>query len=216
MILRDFIEVYDFLLFPIYIIVFSILAIFYKKKYLKEGKDEYRYFDLGIIIKMTGAFAFAMVYAFYYKDGDTGNYYRTGKALMELLLTRPSDYFEILFGNAHPNRFYYFYSDDYTFPVFWTNDKYAFFVSRITSIVTLFGAGRFIPTTLTFSILGFWGNWKLFQLFCQIYPHLKKQLFIAIFAVPSTAFWTSGIMKDTVEGTAKIAINNCFLRWGYI
>jgi len=210
MILRDFIEVYDFLLFPIYIIVFSMLAIFYKKKYLKEGKDEYRYFDLGIIIKMTGAFAFAMVYAFYYKDGDTGNYYRTGKALMELLLTRPSDYFEILFGNAHPNRFYYFYSDDYTFPVFWKNDKYAFFVSRITSIVTLFGAGRFIPTTLTFSILGFWGNWKLFQMFCQIYPHLKKQLFIAIFAVPSTAFWTSGIMKDTITLSAV-----CWYLYGF-
>ncbi len=202
MILRDFIEVYDFLLFPFYLIIFSMAAIFYKKKYLIEGKNEYTHFDTGIIIKMTGAFAFALVYAFYYKDGDTGNYYRTGKALMELLLTRPSDYFEIMFGNTHPNRLYYFYSDDYTFPVFWTNDKYAFFVSKITSIITLFGAGRFIPTTLIFSIISFWGNWKLFQMFCQMYPKLKKQLFIAIFAVPSTAFWTSGIMKDTVTLSA--------------
>lgn len=210
MILRDFIEVYDFLLFPIYIIVFSLFAIAFKKKYLLQGKDEYRYFDLGIIIKMTGAFAFAMVYAFYYKDGDTGNYYRTGKALMELLFTRPSDYFEIMIGNAHPNRFYYFYSDDYTFPVFWSNDKYAFFVSRITSVVTIFGAGRFIPTTLTFSIIGFWGNWKLYQMMCEIYPKLKGQLFIAIFAVPSTAFWTSGIMKDTVTLSAV-----CWYLYGF-
>ncbi|GIV29031.1 MAG: hypothetical protein KatS3mg028_0097 [Bacteroidia bacterium] len=210
MILRDFIEVYDFLLFPIYIIVFSMVAIFYKKKFLRMGKDEYKYFDLGIIIKMSGAFAFAMIYAFYYKDGDTGNYYRTGKALMELLFTRPADYFEIMIGNAHPNRFYYFYSDDYTFPVFWTNDKYAFFVSKITSIITTFGAGRFIPTTLTFSILGFWGNWKLFQMFCEIYPKIKKQLFIAIFAVPSTAFWTSGIMKDTLTLSAV-----CWYLYGF-
>ncbi|MCX7728656.1 MAG: hypothetical protein N2203_04210, partial [Bacteroidia bacterium] len=113
MILRDFIEIYDFLLFPFYIIVFSMIAIAYKKKRLMMGQDEYRYFDLGIIIKMTGAFAFAMVYAFYYKDGDTGNYYRTGKALMELLFTKPSDYLEIMTGNAHPNRFYYFYSNEY-------------------------------------------------------------------------------------------------------
>ncbi|RME15735.1 MAG: hypothetical protein D6799_05715 [Bacteroidetes bacterium] len=210
MILRDFIEVYDFLLFPIYIIVFSMTAIFYKKKFLQMGRDEYKYFDLGIIIQMTGAFAFAMIYAFYYKDGDTGNYYRTGKALMELLFTNPSDYSEVMFGNPNPNRFYYFYSNDYTFPVFWTNDKYAFFVSKITSIVTIFGAGRFIPTTLTFSILGFWGNWKLFQLFCEIYPQMKKQLFIAIFAVPSTAFWTSGIMKDTVTLSAV-----CWYLYGF-
>ncbi len=210
MILRDFIEIYDFLLFPIYLIVFSMLAIFYKKRHIREGKEEYKYLDLGIIIKMTGAFAFAMVYAFYYKDGDTGNYYRTGKALMELMLTRPMDYLEIMVGNAHPNRMYYFYSEDYTMPVFWINDKYAFFVSRITSIVTLFGAGRFIPTTLTFSVIGFWGNWKLYQLFCEMYPKLKKQLFIAIFAIPSTAFWTSGIMKDTVTLSAV-----CWYLYGF-
>lgn len=210
MILRDFIEIYDFLLFPIYIITFSMMAIFYKRKYLRAGKEEYKYLDMGIIIKMTGAFAFAMVYAFYYKDGDTGNYYRTGKALMELLLTRPSDYFEVVFGNAHSNPFYYFYSDDYTMPVFWTNDKYAFFVSKLTSIPCLLGAGRFIPTTLTFSIIGFWGNWKLYQMFCEMYPSLKKQLFIAIFAVPSTAFWTSGIMKDTVTLSAV-----CWYLYGF-
>ncbi|GAB4453669.1 MAG: hypothetical protein OHK0036_16740 [Bacteroidia bacterium] len=210
MILRDFIEVYDFLLFPVYLIVFSMVAIFYKKKYLRLGKEEYRYFDIGIIIKMTGAFAFAMVYAFHYKDGDTGNYYRTGKALMELLFTRPSDYFEIMIGNAHPNRSYYFYTDDYTYPVFWTHDKYAFFVSRISSIVCIFGMGRFIPSTLVFSVIGFWGNWKLFQMFCEKYPHLRKQLFIAIFAVPSTAFWTSGIMKDTVTLSAV-----CWYLYGF-
>lgn len=198
MILRDFIEIYDFLLFPIYMIVLGMMAIFYKKKFLKQGREEYRYFDLGLLVKMMGAFAFAMIYAFYYKGGDTGNYYRTGKALMELLFTRPSDYLEIMTGHAHPNYFYYFYKEDDTHPVFWTNDKYAFFVSRITSVVAIFGAGRFIPTTLVFSVLGFWGNWKLFQLFCELYPHLKKQLFIAIFAIPSTAFWTSGIMKDTI------------------
>ncbi len=209
-ILRDFIEPYDFLLFPIYMIVFSMLAISYKKKYLRAGKDEYQYLDLGIIIKMTGAFAFAMIYAFYYKDGDTGGYYRTGKALMELLFTRPSDYFEIMIGNAHPNRMYYFYDDSYTYPVYWKHDKYAFFVSRITSIVTIFGAGRFVPTTLVFSLLGFWGNWKLFQMFCEIYPNIKKQLFIAIFAVPSTAFWTSGIMKDTVTLSAV-----CWYLYGF-
>lgn len=210
MILRDFIEIYDFLLFPFYLIVFSMTAIFYKKKFLKQNREEYKYFDLGIIIKMTGAFAFAMIYAFYYKDGDTGNYYRTGKALMELLLTRPADYFEIIFGDPHPNRMYYFYSNEYTFPVFWTHDKYAFFISKITSVITLLGAGRFIPTTLTFSIVGFWGNWKLFQMFCELYPHLKKQMFIAIFAVPSTAFWTSGIMKDTVTLSAV-----CWYLYGF-
>lgn len=210
MILRDFIEVYDFLLFPVYLIVFSMVAIFYKKKYLRLGKEEYRYFDLGIIIKMTGAFAFAMVYAFHYKGGDTGNYYRTGKALMELLFTRPLDYLEIMVGNAHPNPAYYFYSDDFTYPVFWTHDKYAFFVSRISSIVCIFGMGRFIPSTLVFSVIGFWGNWKLFQMFCEKYPHLRKQLFIAIFAVPSTAFWTSGIMKDTVTLSAV-----CWYLYGF-
>ncbi|MCX7729315.1 MAG: hypothetical protein N2203_07585, partial [Bacteroidia bacterium] len=52
--------------------------------------------------------------------------------------------------------------------------------------------------------------WKLFQMFCEIYPQLKKQLFIAIFAVPSTAFWTSGIMKDTVTLSAV-----CWYLYGF-
>lgn len=207
---ENFTEVYDYLLFPIYVIIFGMLAIFYKKKYLRAGKDEYRYFELGLIIKMTGAFAFGMVYTHYYRGGDTSAYFVTGRALAELLFRNPVDYFEILIGNAHPNPMYYFYCDDCTYPYFWTHDKYAFFVSRIASIVTLFGAGRFIPTTLVFSVLGFWGNWKLFQMFSNIYPHIKRELFIAIFVVPSTAFWTSGIMKDTLTLSAV-----CWYLYGF-
>ncbi len=194
----DFIHPLDFLLLPFYFILAYSITLFIRNKNLVKGKQEYKNFHYAVLLKMLGAIALTAVYNFYYAQGDTCHYFRTGKALKELLFTRPLDYLEIMFGNPRPNPYYYFYDLDMTWPSFWINDPYSFFVSKVASVVEIFSFGFFFPTAVCFSFIGFYGLWKLYIMMCDIFRDLKKELFISLFVFPSVFFWTSGVLKDTL------------------
>jgi hypothetical protein len=42
----------------------------------------------------------------------------------------------------------------------------------------------------------FYGCWKIFTLFCELYPHLEKEFALACLFLPSVCFWGTGILKD--------------------
>jgi len=73
-----------------------------------------------------------------------------------------------------------------------------YMVVRITAILSFFSFQKYLILNLFFSMLSFSGVWRLYRFFYEQYPHLHKQLAIAILYLPTFVFWSSGILKDPI------------------
>ena len=57
----------------------------------------YSYFSKGLIIKLLGGVLFCLIYALYYKGGDTVHYYEGVNAMNTVFRENPADFIQILF-----------------------------------------------------------------------------------------------------------------------
>ena len=186
---------HDYVIIAVYLILIFIFAYNYQTKKLAFN-PVYRYYTLALFARIIGAIALCLVYEGYYKGGDTVGYYRSSEALINLLFEKPQAYFKILFGDFSKEILSNF-SRTTGFP--WHMDDYeSFAVIRVTSIFTFLGFKNYFTTSILFATFFFIGHWKLYLLFCQIYPKYYKQFAIAILFFPSVVFWGSGILKDTI------------------
>lgn len=73
-----------------------------------------------------------------------------------------------------------------------------YMVTRIVALCSFLSLGKYLITNLFFSMISFAGVWRLYRFFYDQYPHLHKQLAIAILYLPTFVFWSSGILKDPI------------------
>ena len=193
-------NVLDYALAIFYLAIIFFIAFYYQTVKVKEHK-EYIYFTPGLIVKILGGLFFTFIYLFYYRGGDTINYFHSARVLANLFSKSPGTYFSILLGHLTPENWSYFDANT-GYPMYY-NDQWAFAVIRFTSILTFLGAKSFLGTTVILSTLSYVGIWKLYRFIYKEFPRLKVQLAIAILFFPSVIFWGSGILKDTYTLTAS-------------
>jgi hypothetical protein len=192
----QYITLTDFILLPFVFLIIYKIAVYLRNKHLPKGNPLRPYFVPALLLKVVGAVAFAMVYNFYYGYGDTFRYYDMGVFFTKILKDNPLDIFRVyLTGN---DAFYTPKSFVYNFDYLYNHHLPNIIVSRISSFLGLFLFNNFLLITIGFSILSFTGLWKLFRLFGTLYPSLAKPLAFAILFLPSTIFWGSGILKDSL------------------
>ncbi len=186
---------YDIVLTAFYLILTIIFSLLYQNK-RKYFNPEYKYFTIGILIKIFGGIAVGLIYNFYYKGGDTINYFITTKAYLNLFDKSPNAFFEGWFSNLSFSDYFYF-NETTGYPVYYPKDSYSFFVVRLEIPLVFLGMQSYFPSALLTAIVCYSGTWKLYQTYILAFPNLKKELAIATLFVPSVAFWGSGIMKDS-------------------
>ncbi|MBS1652312.1 MAG: hypothetical protein JSU07_09910 [Bacteroidetes bacterium] len=192
--MNELLSIYDLLLPPIYILLVIIYAHYVKIKNINQN-PEYGYFVNGLIAHIVGAFALGLVYFFYYKGGDTLNYFQSAKAFGNLFFKNKDEFFEAMFS---PNNGSFFsFDNDTGFPVYMPRDANAFFVVRLLIPLVFLGSGSYFATSIVVALVTYGGVWRLFQIFVKEFPHLKFQMAIACLFIPSCVFWGSGIMKDS-------------------
>jgi hypothetical protein len=147
---------------------------------------------------MIGGIGLVIIYTQYYKGGDTVSYFISSNALSRLL-----------FEDIHAFNRLFFFSDLSLENIMAFNEKTGYLVYEMTLDPKTFAVARntvplqllsfrtFVGTTLLLACLSYLGTWKLFKLFCEIFPKYEKQFAWAILFVPSVLFWGSGILKDT-------------------
>lgn len=191
---------WDILIPPFYLIIIYALASIYKNKKVKYDAS-YEYFTIGIFVKIAGAIFLALIYQFYYKGGDVTNYFESSQAIKNVFFKNYNYFLDLVFGEPRDEMITYF--DNYTgYPIYRFSDKHAFFTSKFYTVVAFLSFGSFITASILASLISFTGIWKLFQLFLKEFPHLKKQLAIAILFIPSVVFWGSGMLKDSITISA--------------
>ncbi len=192
-------DIFDILLPPFYLIIILYTAYKYKSK-RELYNSEYKYFLNGLVAKIIGAIALGLVYFFYYKGGDTVNYYYTCKAFANLLFEKPADFLYVYFGS--PVKSEYYLMDSTGEFTYWIIDPYAFFVSKCLFLFFLLGFKSYMATAVLVASLCYVPIWKLYQVFVYEFPELKKQLAISLLFIPSVVFWGSGILKDSITLSA--------------
>lgn len=181
------------------IVLFFIILSYAKniqKKYIKEH-PYYKVYTKGLIIKLFGGIAFCLIYALYYKGGDTVNYYRGVNAMIDIFKNNPLAYLKVLFSEHNAFSFNQFIQNNNFPPMYMLKDARTYTVIKISSLFAIPGLGGFLSTTILLSFFIYKWIWKLYTFMISRYPQSAIAINFSVLYLPSTVFWGSGMMKDT-------------------
>jgi hypothetical protein len=209
--LNELFSILDFLVAPIYFILIFFIGHLYQHSKVKK-EPIYKYYKWGILAKMLGAIGLVIIYTQYYRGGDTVNYHLSSVALSKLLFKDFNAFWNLFIGNLDFEFISAFDESTGYITTEYAHDIKTFAVARNTSLFQLLAFRSFIGTSLLIAFVSFIGNWKLFKLFCEIFPKYEKQFAWAILFVPSVLFWGSGILKDTYTLSAACWFTYAFYK----
>lgn len=177
------------------IVALILLGIAYFIRPWVTYEENRRYFFPALILKFVGAIALGLLYQFYYGGGDTFSYFMNGAAkVYEAFLSDPTIAFKMIF---YPND----YSGGvykYASQIWMYRDSTSYMVVRIASVFAIITGGTYSGTALLFATISFSGAWAMYMKFCKLFPNYLFSLAVAILFIPSTIFWGSGILKDSI------------------
>lgn len=180
----------DILLFPLYVGLFAVFFYWRRKKIQDPLLKKYHH--TGFWIKVFSALAYIIFSRFIAKVDSLFLYYPEGLNIANLILKDFTN-IKLLFisGKDFDSNLL---ADSFNKGYF--NSESNFFIARLVTVFSFFSFGSYSVITLFFSMISFSGVWKLYRFFYEQYPHLHKQLAIAVIYLPNFVFWSSGILKD--------------------
>jgi hypothetical protein len=187
--------VIHFILGILYIGIPLFLVLYYRTYYLENLEDK-RIFTLGFILKMLGATSAVLIYIFYYRGGDTTDYFDSGKFLLEYVSENIDQLPTILFSSDLKNY------QELAFIQFGKKANYwyskpTYTVTKISLLFNFITVNSFYLTSILCSYFSFFCSWKLYRFILNHTSLNRTQVGYAIFLMPSVIFWGSGLFKDT-------------------
>lgn len=185
----------DLILLPVYLFIIYRIGLNFQNKKIADN-PVYSYYVRGLFMKVGGGIFLVLIYTVYYQGGDTTAYFQSALVLDKLRQVNFQGYLEIMMNNLNQETYSYFTSET-AWPQYFF-DRQSFTVVRVANLVNYFGFDSYLLTTVVLAALTYNGIWRLFLLFCELYPKYHKQLSYSILYIPSVLFWGSGILKDTL------------------
>lgn len=184
----------DFILVPLFIYLIHR----YLTNYIKDKPQHYKeYFLKAWYARLAGCILTALMYDYYYNGGDTITYYYYAMGANKVLFSQPGIIPSLILDPKSFNSLRFF--SDTSFFIeggLFLKDGTTAIVIWITAFFNLIFLRSFLLTSIAFTFFAFYGCWKLFSMFYDMYPHLKKQIAIACLFIPSVFFWGTGVMKE--------------------
>ncbi|MEJ7626514.1 MAG: hypothetical protein WKF35_06615 [Ferruginibacter sp.] len=183
-------DILDFLVFFVYIIIFYFLFKLRRNKYADPVLRKYH--RDGFWIKIFSSFAYCM-FTLYVSRGDTNAlYFPEGLNFYNLILKDLSNIY-LLFVNSEDFDQTLLYDP---WNMGYLTSKSNLFVAQLVGFLSFLTLGKFMAINLFFSMISFTGVWRLFLFFYEQYPRMHKAFAISIIYLPTFVFWSSGILKD--------------------
>jgi len=187
--------VLDFVLLPFYLAFIYLLAYRARDKKYPHQHPWRKYYMPALTIKVFGAIFIGLIYAYYYKGGDTFYYFNQAQVLNSAFKDSFQKWFSLLLHIPDANDGAYY---DYISRMEWYSDPASYTVVSLTAFLSAFTLNTYLPASVLFAFFSFSGVWALFRTFAAIYPHLVRPVALAVLFIPSVFVWGSGIFKDTV------------------
>jgi len=186
---------WDLVLTPAYLLILGLVAKGYRDRHYKKGHPLRKYYLSGLFVKFAGAIFIALIYEYYYRNGDTFYYFGHAKTINSALHDSFSTWFNLILRNS-PDDLPQLYP--YSSQMIFYRDPASYSVGVVAAILGLLNGTTYIPIALLFAYLSYTGIWAMYRTFVNIYPHLIKQLAVAFLFIPSVFVWGSAIFKDTI------------------
>lgn len=153
------------------------------------------YYGGALLLKLISGLGVGLLYYYHYGYGDTFTFFEKASELADLLRNNPLAYFDFLI-----------YSSDEIFASGFEHQPRALFFVKITSIFCFFTANNYWITSLYFSALSFLGACYITKLLVGCYHKHKLAIIFAFLFFPSTVFWTSGILKESLAAAVLFSL----------
>ena len=185
-------EAVDFFLAPIYIVILYFLFRAKRKKYTDPLLQKYH--RQGFWIKIFASILFIVYYSYFTLGDTTVLYQHEGNNLFHLILKNGSN-FKYLFRSGKD---FDLSLVDNPYNKGYFREEGNFMIIRLDALFSFISFGSYAVINLIFAAVAFSGLWKLYLFFYELYPKLHKQFAISVLYFPSLAFWSSGLLKDTL------------------
>lgn len=192
----------DILLSIVYIVIF--IWIIKKSRFYQF--DQYPFWVIAglFLIKILSGIILIYFYTYYYTDritSDIFKYFDDGNILFSALKDNPIDYFRMLtgIGSDAPHLMSYydemgFWIKPFDYNLY--NDNRT--VIRFNALVRLISFGSIYVHNIFMNFLSFSGFIAILKVFASYFKKYKYILIFSIFLIPTTLFWSSGLLKEGI------------------
>ena len=191
----QYITLLDYVLLPFVLGFVYFIAFRTRDKKYPQGHPWRKYYVAGLSVKLFGAVFNGMLHYYYYGGGDTFNFFFHSGIINSSIDDSFLKWLNLLFRLPAADSVDYY---KYISQMYWYNDPSSYTVGAIAAVLSLFTFTTYLPTAVLFAFISYSGMWAMFRTFAKLYPHLTKQMSIAILFIPTTILWGSGIYKDTI------------------
>lgn len=179
----------------LWLIIILGLAQYRKGRYSAE---EGKYYMYNVYTKLFFSLAYALFFILVVQGGDTIAYELGTSTLNNLFIDDTGLYFEQMVNTPTDHSVSLYFNSRTGYPPRWIyREPEAFFICKLTSILSLVTFKSFIATTFLLSYFVASASYKLFVLIRRMNIVNERYLVIGLLFLPSVNFWCTGISKDS-------------------
>ena len=172
-----------------------------------QDKTDARLYRLNVYHKLLFSSVFAVFYIVIFKGGDTYSYWATAGTLKNLMLYDFGDFWEVVTNEPTRERMYGLFNHHTGYPFRYIYmEEESFFVAKIISFFRLITFDDYFASTFLISFIVANASWRLYAITKEMGIFNKWLLPIFTLYLPSVAFWSSGISKDTIVFIAILSM----------
>lgn len=214
---RPLFTVEDIFLVPL---CYMLLFVIFRAIVRKYSLEHRRFFNIAFHFRMFCTIAFSLIVAYYYNGGDSEMYYYAARDLQYGVMQDGYSVWNIFttakVDPAGPLA-RYFFDDVDKYPVLaFMAAPGNFAVPKLALIPSILFLKSYLCIGMLFSFFALGGSIRLYKLFNNYFPLLRRPIAFATLFLPSVCFWSSGLLKDSIcfgaIGFLLYAIFNVFIR----
>jgi hypothetical protein len=160
-------------------------------------------FWTALLFKLFCGICLGAIYFYYYGVGDTLIYYQDGTVLADIARNDLGNYFRILFSSP---------AEYAGWPGLQFQEPRAVLMVKVTSLFCILSYDNYWITSLYFSGFSFLAAWYLVQCLYRCLPETLPAAVIAFLFLPSSVFWSSGIIKESLAMGCLFFLSGIFIR----
>lgn len=192
----NYVSFYDIFICLFWLIIFIVIT---NSRAKKVDESIRKYYLRNVLFKFLFGITFALIYLLYYGAGDTTAYWDGAITLNNLFWESPIKYFEQLMGSNEFIRGSGYFNIETGYPPGWlTRESEAWFICKLTSIISFFSFRSYLAATLIMSFFTAMASWRVFELMINLKTHKVHVAALCTLFVPTVSFWCTGISKDSV------------------
>ncbi len=198
----------------IFFLLAAIFAIYKIKMFGTKGISK-QWFIIAFAVKVILA---AIMFSMYSrnievrKNADIFRYYKDSKVISNTLKSNPANYFKLMLGYDNQNSDllpYYKSMNNWEY----SNNNQLFsnnrLIIRFLAFINIFTFGSYFADIVIAIFLSFMGLFWIFRFYNYHIDNRKWIIFAIVFFFPSIAFWSSGILKESLLFFALGLLLNC-------